>query len=541
MRPSKIIPFKDFYEQLHTARHKELQENAYFAVRSPEHFEEMRHHLLEYYQRVEVVHSFMDHTGQVWDCIPVDKQPAARDGLPIAKPRVIPGRHPKSSSNRLHQSIFARGDKDDEGNERSCPQGCIPLRRLSLTELTQYQTLQDFFKKTPDRKISTPVADQAAAPDKFTHLHAHGYQWINNLGGRSTINIWDPVVNGQDEVFSLSQHWYVAGQGGQLQTVEAGWQVWAANYGAAEPCLFTFWTADNYGSTGAYNGTDGKFKQQSNLWAPGQPLPVSADGGTQAEIDVCWFLQDGNWCLYINGIDAVNQVGYYPATVYNGGPMATGAEIIDYGGEVCALQEMPPMGSGALPAAGYQHAAYQRNIYCFTADGSNPDATLEPDEEAPGCFQISIQNNAGWGEFFYFGGPGGGNCQQAPPASFADRVHFAFRNSKNKTLIQKYHYFKKMISIYASMEDNTKSISDRVKIAILFENGDSDPDPTTLADTTTQMSVYNFDAGDYGNITDYFNHIIVAVKPGAKTLNTLTVQAYTTVQDCIDGVNAAVK
>ncbi|WP_183575780.1 hypothetical protein HDF18_17835 [Mucilaginibacter sp. X5P1] len=96
------------------------------------------------------------------------------------------------------------------------------------------------------------------------------------------------------------------------------------------------------------------------------------------------------------------------------------------------------------------------------------------------------------------------------------------------------------IDIYAAMEDPTKSISDRVKTAILFEDGYNNPDPSTL-DDGKQMSTFNFDPGDYINITKYFNRIIITLKPGGQTLDPNDVSDLSAVKDCETTVTDACK
>jgi Neprosin len=45
-------------------------------------------------------------------------------------------------------------------------------------------------------------------------------------GAKASMNVWAPRVATQSE-FSLSQIWVIAGSfGNDLNTIEAGWQVW---------------------------------------------------------------------------------------------------------------------------------------------------------------------------------------------------------------------------------------------------------------------------------------------------------------------------
>ena len=73
----------------------------------------------------------------------------------------------------------------------------------------------------------------------------------------------------------------------------------------------------------------------------------------------------------MKGTNSSNAIGYYPASIYNNGALSRHAESIDYGGETVGTTSFPPMGSGAFANAGWQKAAYQRQIYYFpTAGGS---------------------------------------------------------------------------------------------------------------------------------------------------------------------------
>ena len=97
------------------------------------------------------------------------------------------------------------------------------------------------------------------------------------MADTSFLNLWRPPM-GANQIFSLSQHWYVGGSGGGLQTLECGWQVYPQFYGDNYAHLFTYWTADNYNTTGCYNLTCGAFVQTSSSFAPGMALQLSERG-----------------------------------------------------------------------------------------------------------------------------------------------------------------------------------------------------------------------------------------------------------------------
>jgi hypothetical protein len=387
----------------------------------------MRAHLLDLYSGIEDAKSFMDEDGQIFDCIPVEQQAALKhSGRALAsapdlssrlggrKPASAP---PGSASERPPKKARqdTAGKRDRFGNSMECPQGSVPVRRLTMEELSQYHTLRDFFRKAR-RGTSEPPRPRipqapASPPQSSTspHLWAHALQDVANWGGHSTLSIWAPAVT--NGLMSVSQHWYIGGT--PRQTVECGWQVLP---GTDKPLLFIYWTADGYCTTGSYNLDGGVFVQKSANWKLGAALEtISTDGGDQFELEVVWSLeQDGNWWLYLNGLTPEDAVGYYPASIFQGGQMSRNATRIDYGGEAVFGTEWPSMGSGNFGSAGYGHAAYHRDIYYFTGPGpggSAQSANLSPAQPCPACYTVQYATAASpWNTYFYFGGPGGSDC-----------------------------------------------------------------------------------------------------------------------------------
>jgi len=238
--------------------------------------------------------------------------------------------------------------KDQYGNRMLAPEGTIPMRRLTLETMARFETLQQFLQKSPFGSAVPPLiggtdssggaqmsgadlrgadlrgaslrsadlrgadlrgadlrgadlenalfgtgggtAERAEgtlpeAPVAATHRWAHAYQGVRNLGGHSRINVWDPPI-GANQVFSLVQHWYVAGSGSGLQTAEVGWQVYPAKYGNTNPVFFIYYTSGNYApGTGCYNLDCAGFVQTSSAYTIGGVLsPWSTRGGAQNEI-----------------------------------------------------------------------------------------------------------------------------------------------------------------------------------------------------------------------------------------------------------------
>jgi hypothetical protein len=414
-----IVPFRQFVDSLYNERAEHHLNVAHSRIADEQSFNEIHSYLTNYYAGVEAVHSFVDANGSIFDCIPVEKQFSLRGKTgPLSQPPDLPTNprrartEPASPSNRivqLHPQLA-----DPFGNQMLAPEGTIPVRRKTLANLARFRNLREFFQKSPSRTGSSrpPGGSGSTSPQVVaTHRWAHAYQNVNNLGGGSFLNVWDPTI-GPDQIFSLSQHWYVGGSGSGLQTAEVGWQVYPQLYGNSNPCFFIYWTADDYGSTGCYNLSCNAFVQTNNNWALGGALtPWSVSGGPQYEIDFAYFLSQGNWWLYAGGELAANAVGYYPTSIYLGGALSSQASEIDYGGETVGTTSWPPMGGGAFANAGWQLAAYQRQIHYFPTTGGSSDATLTAAAASPQCYTALVQQyNPPWSETVWFGGPGGSNC-----------------------------------------------------------------------------------------------------------------------------------
>ncbi len=407
----RFVPFADFIKQ--TAGAKADEPRLASARLADAHaFGQMRAHILSLYQGVRATHSFMGEDGSFVDCIPIEQQPSLRQG-PAAGSRVAsaptPAGLPMPSSERGAGTSAAlsphleRGNHDQFGNERYCPPGTIPMRRITLEELARFGSLEDYFRKAPLVKGHPRIT----ARDTVPHRYAHAYQFVNNNGGSSWLNLWLPVPTPSN--FSLVQHWYTGGSGAGLQTVEGGWQVYPAHYSTNNGVLFIYWTADGYNHTGNYNLDKPAFVQTNSSWVLGGAFnSYSTRDGDQREFLMHWQrdTSNGNWWLFLQGSGALTPIGYYPRSLFGSGQMASFATEIDYGGEVTGTTS-GQMGSGAFAAEGFRRAAYQRAIANFPTSGASSWANLTADQTNPSCYTIDLHNNApgDWATYFFLGGP----------------------------------------------------------------------------------------------------------------------------------------
>jgi hypothetical protein len=334
---------------------------------------------------------------------------------------------------------LAEDRTDQFGNPVFCPPGFVPVLRVTPERIRRAGGLEHFFQKAPGggrhpslgsgvRAVTRAgVGGGPAVPFQVVggavHAYAHASQDVSEIpggpciGARSWLNLWTP--NPSPGVFSLSQQWVAGDNGTGLQTIEGGWHVYPGLYDDSQLVtrLFIYWTADGYVTTGNYNLTNrpgqGGFIQTDNTWVLGGSFQVSAVGGDQVGFAMQWQRDpaNGNWWLFLQGSGNPVAVGYFPAALYGGGALSQAALSVDFGGEVCSQtggNQTGQMGSGQGAAAGWQAAAFHKEIAYLTSGGWVP-ATLSPDQRDAPAYTIVNHNNSGspWGSYFFFGGAGG--------------------------------------------------------------------------------------------------------------------------------------
>jgi hypothetical protein len=346
------------------------------------------------------VMSRVDRNGVTYDYFKADDQPAARaHNLTPAKP-------PPSGflgAGRAGSQLSAQDIDPDTA-------GLVPIKRLTAEDVERAGTLHQFLNKRGGRRRSILRAADAAAPGTTDPNHRWADAWVEipNIGASSTLNIWRPPVAG-NQAFSLSQIWCVAQGPNGRQTAEVGWHIYPAVTGHNQPAMFCYWTADGYATPTSYNGYNHDFVYTSATTVLGVPITdISVAGGSQYDAFCALQLYEGNWWLYIGGDQTDNAVGYFPGSLYNGGPLSSAASEVNFGGEVCGGPPFSPMGSGAFANAGQGLAAYQRNLGVRMVDGNLQNAVaLQADEADPGAYTITTAKSDVWGDYFYYGGPGG--------------------------------------------------------------------------------------------------------------------------------------
>src|ERR1700737_2153254 len=76
--PIGIPSLNAFLDSLQSASHGEYAARAASRVAHEGAFSEMKSHIVQLYEGVEAPHSFVDQSGAIFDCIPIEQQPSLR-------------------------------------------------------------------------------------------------------------------------------------------------------------------------------------------------------------------------------------------------------------------------------------------------------------------------------------------------------------------------------------------------------------------------------------------------------------------------------
>ncbi|KAL7234033.1 hypothetical protein ACSBR1_017602 [Camellia fascicularis] len=355
--------------------------------------------------------------GDIIDCVHISHQSAFDH--PLLKNHTIqmrPSYHPEGLFEENKQSI----PNSNEGISKSitqlwhlngrCPEETIPIRRTKMKEILRASSIKSFGKKQHGTIPKPTMFTQPEPINLSGHEHAVGFvQGDKYYGTKATMNVWKPILQ-QSKEFSLSQLWIMAGSyPSDLNSVEAGWQVFPNMYGDDKPRLFTYWTRDAYQTTGCYNLHCSGFIQTSNKIALGASIyPISAYDASQYECNVLVWkdTRSGDWWLqYGNEL-----VGYWPTSLFS--YLADSASQIQWEGEVLNFESggqhtTTQMGSGHFPEEGFGKASFMKNIQIV--DGSNnliAPIGVGTFAEQSNCYNVQMGNDGDWGNYIYYGGPG---------------------------------------------------------------------------------------------------------------------------------------
>jgi hypothetical protein len=431
-----LVKFTDFHNHVKSATYESYKKKKGVKVQNKAAFEKMRAHLLDRHKNYPVKHTFVQ-DGHPIDCVPINQQPSLQSKLlaghkvqlePPAFPRSKEVKGGKKAPAKAEASkggkkapgkiqpirlALRKGQKDKLGNEMAAPAGTIPIRRLTLDDLTRFRTLEDYQSQRPS--VGSSLA-KSKADVQSVSTFAGGFQDFPNLGVQAFMGLWQPTV--PPEASSTCQ---VTTFGTDMQEIEAGWEVNPSKFKTNQPVLFVgFGTPQTNNKIILNHDPGSNFVQTNNSVVLGGPLgPVSVPGGAQHGLTVGVRRDDqGNWWLLVSGVDkdGPTGIGYYPPSVFQGGTLASrlGSSHAVFGGRVVrpAGTGGVQMGSGAF-AAGANQAASLTNCILFTQDpfsliGGPVPARLtnRTDDSTIYTADLGVNNGPPLGTFFFYGGPG---------------------------------------------------------------------------------------------------------------------------------------
>ena len=167
----------------------------------------------------------------------------------------------------------------------------------------------------------------------------------------------------------------------------------------------------------------------------GALTPVSAYGGTQAEVTLMFYWDQGGahnwWFKYGN-----KWIGYYPNNWFDTDGLADRSEGIEFGGEIVNYNTdgnhtTTDMGSGHFPSEGLQHSAYIKRIKYMDMNNLSQDAdALITGVTDASYYDIALYSSGdtNWLNYFFFGGPGRiaiAHDHCTDPITLTDNVEYA--------------------------------------------------------------------------------------------------------------------
>ena len=403
--------FDAFIAEVQQAKSGDYVGRPGYAVESAAAFDEMKQYVLTMYTGVHPANSFIGPDRQILDCVPLRQQPSLKGAAASADVPNLDALPQKTGSDgdpqlfqrqRSEDITLRPGVRDRLGNEIFCQSGTIPMRRITILEVASFSNLRSFLAKSEGEK------DPDLPADDSSHYYARGGQFVDNLGGDSWLNVWSPTVS--EHRMSLSQQWFVSGEGEQKQTIESGWQVYPDKYKTNVAALFIYYTTKGYASgSGCYNLECSGFVQiASNIYLGRGFTNYSSIDGGQWGFNLQWQRHtDNNWWLLYRGPGNYIAVGYYPASLFGeNGLLRNNARKIAFGGEDSGKPTALQMGSGRKAAEGWRRVAYQNRIFYIDTNRISQWAKLDEYESNPDCYTADIHNIDGsWGRYLYFGRP----------------------------------------------------------------------------------------------------------------------------------------
>ncbi len=153
----EFVAYGQFITATRSAQLNDFINQPGIQVSNAREFERMKNHIVAHYEGVEINNSFVRDDYTMVDCVAINTQPSLRrnDGsyAQIASPPglLLQENEDREALRNGGDNMLSVGEQDAFGNEKYCRPGFIPLRRLRLEELLQFETLDAFFNKYGER------------------------------------------------------------------------------------------------------------------------------------------------------------------------------------------------------------------------------------------------------------------------------------------------------------------------------------------------------------------------------------------------------
>ena len=145
----------------------------------------MERYIAEFVRPEDIV-TTIEIAGETVDCVAIDRQPALRradmrNHVPQLRPPSSPKEEPKETPTTIvgdpvRREAVLKVKQVYGAKTPICPEKSVPIRRLTIEILDNFETLEDFFRARPPHDLTGPT-------DK--HQYAYSYVTGDNTGGRS--------------------------------------------------------------------------------------------------------------------------------------------------------------------------------------------------------------------------------------------------------------------------------------------------------------------------------------------------------------------
>lgn len=152
-------------------------------VRSDEERARMERYIAEFVDPADVVTSIKLSEHELIDCVAMDRQPALRrPGVSRSDLRSQPPTNPDEEAVEAIGTLVGDPAREDRvrmpeleygANGQLCPEETVPVRRLTMEILDNFETLEDFFRARPPHALTGPTDE---------HQYANAWVTADNWG-----------------------------------------------------------------------------------------------------------------------------------------------------------------------------------------------------------------------------------------------------------------------------------------------------------------------------------------------------------------------